>query len=77
MVEMLGVLAVIGILSITAKENNSDCYSGNWQDISGECRTGISTIDNEIGLDTISQQLCKNANGNISKEGKKLYCIPQ
>ena len=53
------------------------CEDGDWQDISGECRTGISTIDNEIGIDITSQQLCKNANGDISQDGEKLYCIPK
>ncbi|MBQ3117622.1 MAG: hypothetical protein IJC11_04800 [Alphaproteobacteria bacterium] len=109
MVEILGVLAVVGVLSITAiagykyamekyqakqlctscsnhrvMQTGTNTYAcvlicedGDWQDISGKCRTGISTIDNEIGIDITSQQLCKNANGDISQDGEKLYCIPK
>ena len=53
------------------------CGEDEWQTIKGECRVGVSDIDNEIGIDSVSVHMCQNADGQVlDKDGKK-YCVPK
>ncbi len=54
------------------------CEDGDWQDINGDCWSSGTDIDeNEIGVDDISAQLCRNASRTPNKNEStgRVYCI--
>ena len=54
------------------------CDSGEWQDINGDCwNTDTDVGSNEIGVDELSSQLCRNASRTPTKDTNtgQVYCI--
>ncbi|MBQ9090282.1 MAG: hypothetical protein IJY58_04460, partial [Alphaproteobacteria bacterium] len=53
------------------------CDAGEWQDINGDCwGSEIDVGSNEIGIDELSAQLCRNASRTPTKDNEtgRVYC---